>query len=105
MCHSTPTYILLHRTPHANILVTNVIWHVDFDVGEVPLDFLLYHGLHKDPAFALEAAVTTIDDAENAFAECLLHFADKIADLAEELGFDIVAKAAVCIGFCVAVQL
>lgn len=96
---------LLHWTAYTDILVSNVIWHIDFDIGQVPLHLLLHHGLHKDPALALKPAVSTVHHAEDALAQRLLHFADEVANLAEQLRLDVVAEAAVRIGRGVAVKL
>ncbi|TKW54847.1 hypothetical protein CTA1_3976 [Colletotrichum tanaceti] len=93
------------RRTDADVLVADVVRHVDLDLGEVLLHLLLDNVLHKDPALALKLAVAAVDDAEDALAQRLLYLADEAADLVEQLDLDVVPEAAVRVAAGVAVEL
>ncbi|KAI6772905.1 hypothetical protein HG530_003863 [Fusarium avenaceum] len=69
--------------------------HSDLDLGQILLHLLLHRLLHKHPALALKLAMSSVDDAQDAFAQRLLDLSNEAADLVDQLGLDIVAETTV----------
>lgn len=84
------------RRTDTNTLIPDIIRHSDLDLGQILLHLLLHRFLHKNPTLALKLAMSSVDDAQDAFAQRLLDLSNEAADLVDQLGLDIVAETTVC---------
>lgn len=63
-----------YRCSDTDVLIPDVVRHVDLDVRKIALNLLLDHGLYEYPTLPLKFAMAAVNDTENTLTECLLYF-------------------------------